>query len=283
MSQSEKTSLRLQRFTSLCPPSSDQSALLAEGLSLAGSPLEAPRFHETGWMDLQVFRSYQDPDRCKEPWEVPTFLCRKNPETQRAKTVAEDLPLPKRVTAFGSFARVVRGVIDEEACAELISHVNAKGYTPALLNIGGGKQRFAPLVRDGFRALVDSPELANWLLEVLRPHVPEEWEGEPLIDLNSHCRFLCYTPGQQFQAHYDGCFERPSGGCSYVTLQVYLHDVPAESGGATTFLFDRKDENVCCQPGAGSVLLFSQDLYHEGSQLLSGLKYTMRTEAMYGK
>ena len=28
--------------------------------------------------------------------------------------------------------------------------------------------------------------------------------------------------------------------------------------------------------------MFTQDLYHEGSLLSSGIKYTVRTEAMYG-
>jgi hypothetical protein len=36
-----------------------------------------------------------------------------------------------------------------------------------------------------------------------------------------------------------------------------------------------------CQPVAGSVLLFSQDMPHEGSEVSAGLKFTMRTEAMY--
>merc|ERR1711972_291829 len=93
-------------------------------------------------------------------------------------------------------------------------------------------------------------------------------------------------PGQEFQAHYDGCFIRPpgcpsSGDASKVTLQLYLHDVPKRSGGATTFLFD-DGTKLPCQPRAGSVLLFTQDdMLHEGSLVRSGLKYTMRTEAMY--
>ena len=36
-----------------------------------------------------------------------------------------------------------------------------------------------------------------------------------------------------------------------------------------------------CQPRGGSVLLFTQNIYHEGSLLRKGLKYTMRTEVMY--
>jgi len=98
-------------------------------------------------------------------------------------------------------------------------------------------------------------------------------------------RFLCYTPGQYFQPHCDGCFARPTshpraGDESRVTVQLYLHDVPEEHGGATTFC-RRSGPRVRHQPEAGSVLLFTQDLVHEGSLLGRGVKYTVRTEAMY--
>merc|ERR1711908_146627 len=73
-----------------------------------------------------------------------------------------------------------------------------------------------------------------------------------------------------------------AGDRSVVTVQLYLHDVPASHGGATTF-FPGKSYSVAYQPEAGSVLLFSQDLVHEGSLLREGLKYTLRTEAMYTK
>merc|ERR1711924_64658 len=128
--------------------------------------------------------------------------------------------------------------------------------------------------------------LTEWLFKVLRPHLPLELpNGLRLVGLNERCRFLCYTPGQFFEQHKDGCYRRPhghphAGDRSFVTVQPYLHDVPASHGGATTF-FPGKPHSVFHQPVAGSVLLFSQDLLHEGSLLKEGLKYTLRTEAMY--
>ena len=60
------------------------------------------------------------------------------------------------------------------------SQVNTKGFTPALLNIGGGRQEFCPRVRDGHRVIVDSASLAGWLLDVLRPYLPEQFpDGAP--------------------------------------------------------------------------------------------------------
>ena len=35
--------------------------------------------------------------------------------------------------------------------------------------------------------------------------------GMDIVELNERCRFLLYIPGQNFPAHRDGCYVRPSG------------------------------------------------------------------------
>uniref|UniRef100_A0A7S2N8R8 Prolyl 4-hydroxylase alpha subunit domain-containing protein n=1 Tax=Zooxanthella nutricula TaxID=1333877 RepID=A0A7S2N8R8_9DINO len=270
-------------FSSLNPPVDEVGALAAVMPELAGRPLEPPAFFRTGWRMGQRFGAEDDPDRTREAWLPPEgFFGQDTAAAQRAMAVSEELPVR---CAKGSFARVVRRVFTEEACAALLASVNAKGFTPALLNIGGGVQELRPEVRDGHRVIVDSPELAAWLLDVLRPHLPQEFGGGPLMGLNERLRFLCYTPGQAFEPHYDGCYRRPQGhprvgDRSLVTVQVYLHDVPTGFGGATTFDPNRS-YSLACQPEMGTVLVFSQDLFHEGSEVTGGLKYTLRTEAMY--
>jgi len=267
-------------FSSTKPPSAVQCAALAAGMALDGQPLEPPRFHHVNWEVGRRFKASEDPDRTRKAWAPPSFTQR-NPILQHEKMSVEELVLPCK-PADSSFARIVRGALSEEDCAELIRAVNVKGFTPALLNIGPGIQQLRPEFRDGFRVIVDSPPLSAWLLEVLRPYLPGTMDGCKLQSLNERCRFLCYTPGQEFSDHFDACFTHPStGASSYVTVQLYLHDVPQESGGATTFLFKAPGDDVPCQPGAGSVLIFTQDLLHKGSLLKSGLKYTFRTEAMY--
>ncbi|CAJ1356324.1 unnamed protein product [Effrenium voratum] len=255
-------------------------AELAEGLSLAGRPLQPPNFVNTGWKVGQKFTAEDDPDRTSLPWAAPSFISRKDPTSQ--KTWAEELPISSKT----GFARLVHGALDEEDCAELVQCINQKGFTPALLNIGGGRQRLEPEARDGWRAIVDCEELGGWLLEALRPHLPEIHQDRRLVDLNGRCRILCYTPGQEFGPHYDATYTRPrpdprAGDCSLITVQLYLHDVPEGSGGETAFLGRRGEEDVACQPRVGSVLIFTQNLLHAGCLLKKGLKYTLRTEAMY--
>jgi len=263
-------------FLSTSPPSPAESGQLAEGLLLNGLQLMAPHFVDMGWRNGQQFTELDDPDRMQETWAAPAFV--KQPPSE---TWVEELRIPENVARRGSFARVVHGVLTEEQCAELLSSVNQKGFTPALLNIGRGRQKLEHYVRNGHRAIVDSPELSLWLLEALRDHLPADFMGgEKLVELNERCRVLCYTPGQEFASHFDGNYRRPNGDSSRITVQLYLHDVPEENGGATTFHFGRSG-SLPCQPKAGSVLVFTQDLEHEGSLLKKGLKYTLRTEAMY--
>ena len=271
-----------------------QGAAHAHGLHVNGCSLQPPRFEVRNWRPSQVLTVAQDPDRTAELWQAPSFVTQVDPVAQRGLTTVEELtPKLKGLqwqgrgpSQYTSFARVVHNVLTPAQCADLLVSVNAKGFTPALLNIGGGSQMYAPRQRDGHRIIVDSSPVADWLFQVLEPHLPSTLEGQEAIELNERCRFLCYTPGQEFGGHCDGCYRRPRGHGRYgdtsqVTVQLYLHDVPVCNGGATTF---DPDSTACvpCQPKAGSVLLFTQDLYHAGSRVHSGIKYTMRTEVMYG-
>jgi len=227
-----------------------------------------------------------DPDRTHESWEAPEFTHDLVAAAKRAQlTTVEELELPRyQCAGRSSFARIVHGVLDEQQC-EVLAAVNRKGFTPALLNIGGGHQQLRTQARDGLRVIVDNTTFAAWLLTALGPHLPASVGAWELVDLNERLRFLCYTPGMEFKAHVDGEYERPAvhreaGSKSKVTVQLYLHTVPQACGGATTF-FPGSGDDQPCQPLVGSVLLFTQDLEHEGSLLTGGFKYTMRTEAMY--
>lgn len=268
------------------PPDQEKICVLASVMPLlAGQPLQPPQFLRTGWKVGQKFSEHDDPDRTREKFAIPEFFELRDALMQQAQTTVEELRVPN-ANPQSRFARVVRNALSEEDCLGILNAVNNKKFTPALVNVGGGIQQFIPEYRDGHRVIIDSPELASWLLEVLRPHLPEQLEdGSHLVGLNERLRFLCYTPGQFFEEHFDGCYIRPhghprAGDRSQITVQVYLHDLPERCGGATTFFPDEL-YSVKHQPEAGSVLLFTQNLLHEGSLVREGIKYTVRTEVMY--
>ena len=183
----------------------------------------------------------------------------------------------------------------------LIVSFNKKGWSPCLLNrsrtVAPGYQELAPEVRDTWRIIVDSPDFASWLFDRIKDQLPAHLDdGSRLVGINPYLRCLCYTPGQYFESHIDNRMKLSDGRFSYATVQIYLNTLPEFNGGATTFcpvcvnrLCIHEDSAACCrdrvnakvQPCAGSVLMFSQDLRHEGSLLKGGVKYVIRTEAMY--
>merc|ERR1712070_1297787 len=166
-----------KEFTSTSPPTATEAAQLTEGLLLAGVPLQPPTFHESchTWRFGQFFSSKDDPDRIREPWHPPEFMT-KDPFSLQARIRVEELQLPQSEQQRGSFARIVHGVLSEPECAAVLAQVNRKGFTPALLNVGNG-QKLQPFIRDGFRAIVDSDEMASYLFELLREYIPERLEG----------------------------------------------------------------------------------------------------------
>jgi len=296
--QREQLSRARQARSAVRQPTVAEATRLAAGSPmLAGAPLQLPRFHPVAWVAGQSFSESEDPDRtcgaAARAWSTPRFIATSDPVARAAATTVTEIRLPPSRSADGSFARGVHGVLTECECAAVLKAVNDKGFTPVLLNSGYGRQRLVPSVRDGHRMVTDDPTFARWLLEVLRPHLPATHNTggnqRELFGLNERCRFLLYTPGQHFAPHQDGRYTRPeghldAGAYSRVTVQLYLNDVPDNHGGATTFFVseDGHRREVPFQPKAGAVLLFTQDLLHEGSRLDAGLKYAMRTEAMYG-
>jgi len=80
----------------------------------------------------------------------------------------------------------------------------------------------------------------------------------------------------------DGSYRRDNGDRTYLTIQLYLNE--GFKGGSTTFLkraekSDKGDVEVV--PKTGSILIFQHDLYHEGSLLKEGVKYTVRTDILF--
>ena len=63
-------------------------------------------------------------------------------------------------------------------------------------------------------------------------------------------------------------------------MQLYLNE--GYQGGETNFIHRfEPGKKVPCKPKTGMVLIFQHDLLHEGSELLKGRKYTLRTDVMY--
>lgn len=128
-------------------------------------------------------------------------------------------------------------------------------------------------MRNNERLVLDDAERASALGERALPWIPEQLGFWRALGVNERLRIYRYGPGQQFDWHRDGSFERANGERSLVTFMVYLND--GFQGGATAF------DSLKVQPERGKALFFLHELRHKGEVVESGRKYALRTDVMY--
>ncbi|XP_033751897.1 probable prolyl 4-hydroxylase 3 [Pecten maximus] len=191
--------------------------------------------------------------------------------------VKEELKLPKCFSSKLAF--MLYNVFSKEECDALIKHTQKMGYEEALVNVGFGRQTKMTDVRNNERCIWDTFDESGKIFNRIRPYLPPVWKHRKLLALNERLRVLYYQPGQYFKPHFDGEYRRPNGERSFITIQIYLNE--GFKGGETTFM-NSPDKELCpVVPKTGSVLVFQHDILHEGSTLIAGEKYTIRTDVMY--
>lgn len=182
----------------------------------------------------------------------------------------------------------VSNVLSSEECAEYIALTENIGYTPAGLTVGQDEYVMTPQVRNNDRVILDDEERAADLWRRIAEYVPATIDGWTAIGLNERLRFYRYEPGQRFAPHGDGLHFRKNGDCSRLTFMIYLND--GFEGGETRFylchdyleLFSPDVvADVSVVPKMGMALCFLHELRHEGTHLIRGTKYVLRSDVMY--
>jgi len=74
--------------------------------------------------------------------------------------------------------------------------------------------------------------------------------------------------------HRDGSYKRSESEFSYYTFLIYLNEI--YEGGETKFA-----SGEIITPKTGTVLIFEHSQRHEGTALISGIKYVLRSDIMY--
>lgn len=183
-------------------------------------------------------------------------------------------------TAVAEGAFVVPDVLTPEECASYIALSDKIGYEPATITTAQGAE-LRPDVRNNDRVIYDDEDLAETLWKVVKDYFPATVKNRTVRGLNERFRFYRYDPGQHFDWHMDGYFERDNGERSLYTVLFFLND--SFEGGETRFRV--RDENgvrtVGVKPVAGHVLIFLHELLHEGAAVTAGRKYILRTDVMY--
>ncbi len=211
----------------------------------------------------------------------------------------------------GKIALLVDNVFDNADCKRLLDTAEAVGDWSAAPLHGYRPEAQAAVVnvdhRDSGRIILDDQNLADWVLEKLRPHIsqleiapdpPHEYhtvqESDPkstirLFRVNERMRYLRYGPGQFFRTHFDGVYHTPDKvEASYFTMQIYLSgSEEGLKGGTTRFFSTRRDRDgrrmhMDVEPVAGRVIIFQGGLLlHSGEAVKQGIKITIKTELMY--
>lgn len=172
---------------------------------------------------------------------------------------------------------VVENFFTHEECQEWIDFAENIGFEDAPVSIGIGKEAIRKDIRNNNRAMVDDEDRAFLLWKKTKDHLPQVINQRGGRGLNERLRFYRYDPGQQFRYHFDGSFRRPNGQQSLLTFMVYLNEDFV--GGETTFL---NLEETIVKPKTGMMLAFKHEILHQGSEVLSGRKYVLRSDVMFG-
>jgi len=164
-------------------------------------------------------------------------------------------------------------VLSAAECEEYIAWSESMGYEAAPVSLAAGAVH-RPDIRNNARVMVDAPDRAAEIWSRVVADVPAVLDGRLAVGLNERFRFYRYGPGQRFAPHTDGCHRRTNGEESLLTFMIYLN--AGAVGGDTKF------ENASVTPKAGLALVFDHYVLHEGSRVLEGQKYVLRSDVMYG-
>lgn len=169
-------------------------------------------------------------------------------------------------------------------CERWIAQGEGLGFEAASVSLAAGA-KMMPEVRNNDRAVFEDADCAAVLWERVRGFVPSQLDGCLARGLSERFRFYRYDPGQRFKRHRDGAVDGPLGLRSKLTFLIYLND--GYEGGETAFIDYRfvngvavpQEIKIAGKTGMG--LFFRHERKHEGSPVLSGRKYVLRTDVLY--
>ena len=164
------------------------------------------------------------------------------------------------------------GFLSTRECDDMILLSEHRGYQEADVGLPGGS-KMVKNMRDNYRASYQDDALTQKLWDKLSPNLPDMGGGHRPAGLNPRLRFYRYGPKQRFKRHIDG-HVTDGDTQSLLTFMVYLND--DFEGGETRF------DDVTITPKTGTALLFIHAQKHESTPIISGSKYVLRSDIMYG-
>jgi len=256
------------------------------------------------------------------PNEVATFVEALPPISfvrEQSKTVAAAIETVH--TALDGKVVWIDDFLTTDECEKLIAAVDSSSqlsfWSPSAVEAAGETLAEARAFRDAETLEMSSPELATalWDRLLLRGGgwipasevVAEEDDSElagnwiPQAPLNHDLLFARYPSEGSFAPHTDGRATHDFNRRSFQSIIVFLNSIPDGCGGGTRFYSNEainklsRDESnrwtanpllvqVEVLPRAGRILLFNQELLHEGVPVAAPYtKYIIRSDLMYNR
>jgi prolyl 4-hydroxylase len=179
---------------------------------------------------------------------------------------------------------ILEDILSEYECDTIIALAENAGFKIAGIytDESGENTIIDASKRRSMRCILDSAEFADRLWKRIQHGIVQRLPiGLVAKRLNERLRILKYTDGDSFVMHRDGNYMTPDmSEISQYTVLVYLND--GYEGGFTTYYNTAGAAGVPVIPKKGSVVIQHQNCLHCVPPLISGTKYTLRTEVMYG-
>lgn len=167
---------------------------------------------------------------------------------------------------------IIENFLSEKECQDLIFFSELRGYKEAEVSLRSGSKMMKG-IRNNYRVIYEDEKLAKTIWEKLKDYCPSELDNATSNGLNERFRFYRYEEGQRFKRHIDGRYTKNEFEESRITFLVYLND--DYEGGVTKF------KNITVEPKIGLAVCFIHEQKHEGTPVLEGVKYVLRTDVMY--
>lgn len=184
------------------------------------------------------------------------------------------MQLPLKPTRLGAGILIIDNFLSIEECENLIQRSEALGYEEAAVRTDTGDRIFKE-IRNNDRVIFDDISLAEQLFKRAKPLLDPEKDGWMLRRMNERFRFYRYSEKQKFAWHLDGKVTDTHGSETFLTFMMYLND--DFEGGSTDFNWEKVN------PKRGTALIFPHRLRHQGSPVIAGFKYVLRTDIFFSQ
>ncbi|KAF9548285.1 hypothetical protein CPC08DRAFT_823525 [Agrocybe pediades] len=272
------------------------------GPSTREANLNAETISEAAVAVLKPLQITPGPDR-RPPNKHPAIIYFSPPNTFPLLPSNERLRQPVRHELPGvPGAFIINDALEVAECQSLVKAAEAVGLIPDE-PVAGSAAQLSSVLAHNLIWLADTTFITT-LYERIVHLLPQTVHGGAVKGINSRFRLYRYRPGALYRPHIDGAWpssalDSTTNPPSYVydsdptvysrlTFLIYLND--DFEGGCTTFFLPSSTQGILearpVRPRTGTVCVFPHgaakgSLLHEGSGVLSGAKYVIRTEVLY--